>query len=653
MLAQIRAFSNTIYAKAIMFLLLVAMAAFGVQGVSHMGGIKDTVVEAGGRSINSQKFRHYFDSYKKQIEEQQGQSIPLDELMKANIDGRLAAELASEESVAELITREGVRPSDKLVMDKIGHNPRLIDPITGKFDDKAYKTLLAQNGLTAQDFEGSLRDQQAQSHFGSGLGAGAIAPAIYAALGAAYEQENRTVRFLLLSPQTIGGPVQPSDAQLLAYMKAHADQLVKPESRTITLVRFSAAQIAPTINPRDADLKKRYDFEKDSLSKPELRTVTQLVLQNAAQANEASQRIRSGQSPADVAKVLKVTAPQEVRDTPKSRIADPKVADTAFSLKAGEVSGPIQGALAWAVVKVTGVTPGHEATFSEVRDRLVQEARKAQSADRALELSKKYDDLHSGGTGLVEAAKKVGAQVVQLPAITKDGHTTDGRQLQLPPKFLQAAFNLAKGGETEGVEEAAPGEYYAIRIEDVTPQGPFKLEEVRGPLTQQLVREELVKRLQAKADDLAARVRKGQSLDDVAKSVGAQVNSIKGLSRGDRQAGQSLGGQFMNAVFGSKTGEVATALMPAGVAVLRIETSSPGDTANIARQAQAQRTAIASAISRDFAEATRDAARTLIKPRTDLKRARAAAGGDPDTLNVDPAAAKTTSDPAKPAKRAP
>ena len=96
MLAQIRAFSNTIYAKAIMFLLLVAMAAFGVQGVSHMGGIKDTVVEAGGRSINSQKFRRFFDSYKKQIEEQQGQPIPLDELMKANIDGRLASELASE-----------------------------------------------------------------------------------------------------------------------------------------------------------------------------------------------------------------------------------------------------------------------------------------------------------------------------------------------------------------------------------------------------------------------------------------------------------------------------------------------------------------------------------------------------------------------------
>lgn len=653
MLAQIRAFSNTIYAKAIMFLLLVAMAAFGVQGVSHMGGLKDTVIEAGGRSINSQKFHRYFDTYKKQIEQQQNQPISLDDLMRANIDGRLATELASEESVAELISREGVRPSDKLVIDKISHNPRLMDPITGKFDEKAYKTLLAQNELTAEDFESSLRDQQAQAHFASGLGAGAIAPAIYAALGAAYGQENRSIRFILVSPQTIGGPIHPTDQQLVAYMKAHADQFMRPETRVITLARFSAALIAPTLKPSDEDLKKRYEFEKDTLSKPELRTVTQLALQNAAQAAEAAQRMRTGQAPADVAKALKVAPPQELRDTPKSRIADPKVADAAFSLKPGEVSGPIQGALAWAVVKVTGVTPGHEASFSEVKDRLIQEARKAQSADRALELSKKYDDLHSGGMGLVEAAKKVGAPVVQFPPINKEGHTSDGRQLQLPPKFLQSAFNLAKGGETEGVEEAGPGEYYAIRIEDVRPQGPSTLDEVRAVATQQVVRDDLLKRLQAKADELTARIRKGQSLDDVAKSIGAQVNTIKGLSRGDRQAGQSLGGQFMNAVFGSKTGEVATALMPAGLAILRVESSSPGDTMNIARQAQAQRPAIAGAISRDFADATRTAATLLVKPQTDLKRARAAAGGDPDSLTADPATTKGANGGAKPAQPAP
>ena len=119
MLAQIRAFSNTIFAKGILVLLLLALVGFGVQGVSRMGNVKDTVVEAGGRSVSSAKFRQFFDTYHKQIDQQQGQPVPSDALFKANIDGRLAEEVAVEESVAELLNREGIRPSDRLIAERV------------------------------------------------------------------------------------------------------------------------------------------------------------------------------------------------------------------------------------------------------------------------------------------------------------------------------------------------------------------------------------------------------------------------------------------------------------------------------------------------------------------------------------------------------
>ena len=120
MLSMIREFANTIWAKAIFVVLLLSLIGFGMQGVSHMGGIKDTVVEAGSRSVGSAKFRRFFETYKKQLEQQQqGQPIPVDALFKANIDGRLAGEVAIEESLSELILREGVRPSDKLIAERV------------------------------------------------------------------------------------------------------------------------------------------------------------------------------------------------------------------------------------------------------------------------------------------------------------------------------------------------------------------------------------------------------------------------------------------------------------------------------------------------------------------------------------------------------
>jgi len=650
MLAQIRAFSNTIFAKAILVLLLLALVGFGVQGVSRMGNVKDTVVEAGGRSVSSAKFRQFFDTQRKQIDQQQGQPVPVDALFKANIDGRLADEVAVEESVAELLNREGVRPSDRLVAERVrDEGKRFLDPITGRFDDKAYKAFLAQNGLTTEDFEGGVRDQLAQSHFGAGLGAGMNAPLIYSTLAAAYGQDNRTLRFFIVTPQTMGPPLKPTDAQLTAFMKEHAAQLIKPETRVITLARFSAGQIAPTLTPDPADLQKRFAFEKDSLSKPELRSVEQLVLSNGAQAAEAARRIKAGEAPAAVAKALGVAAPLELANTPKSRISDPKVADAAFSLKAGETSGPIQGTLAWAVVKVTGMTPGHEVSFDEVKDKIVAEARKAQAADKALEMSKKFDDLHSGGTALVAAANKVGAQVVQLPPITKDGHTGGGQQLQLPPKFLQQAFSLAKGAETEGVEEIAPGEYYAIRVEAINPQAPFTLEEIRVPLTREVVQEDMLKRLQTRGDELLARAKKGESLDALAAASGAKVSEIKGLARADQTAAQTLGQRFVGAVFAAKAGDLVQALLPSGLAIVHVDAAGAGDPTSIAQQAVAQRRGAAGAVNREIAEATRAAARALVKPHIDLKRARAAAGGDPDTVVTDASAGAGAAKAAKPA----
>jgi len=650
MLAQIRAFSNTIFAKAILVLLLLALVGFGVQGVSRMGNVKDTVVEAGGRSVSSAKFRQFFDTQRKQIDQQQGQPVPVDALFKANIDGRLADEVAVEESVAELLNREGVRPSDRLVAERVrDEGKRFLDPITGRFDDKAYKAFLAQNGLTTEDFEGGVRDQLAQSHFGAGLGAGMNAPLIYSTLAAAYGQDNRTLRFFIVTPQTMGPPLKPTDAQLTAFMKEHAAQLIKPETRVITLARFSAGQIAPNLTPDPADLQKRFAFEKDSLSKPELRSVEQLVLSNGAQAAEAARRIKAGEAPAAVAKALGVAAPLELANTPKSRISDPKVADAAFSLKAGETSGPIQGTLAWAVVKVTGMTPGHEVSFDEVKDKIVAEARKAQAADKALEMSKKFDDLHSGGTALVAAANKVGAQVVQLPPITKDGHTGGGQQLQLPPKFLQQAFSLAKGAETEGVEEIAPGEYYAIRVEAINPQAPFTLEEIRVPLTREVVQEDMLKRLQTRGDELLARAKKGESLDALAAASGAKVSEIKGLARADQTAAQTLGQRFVGAVFAAKAGDLVQALLPSGLAIVHVDAAGAGDPTSIAQQAVAQRRGAAGAVNREIAEATRAAARALVKPHIDLKRARAAAGGDPDTVVTDASAGAGAAKAAKPA----
>ena len=157
----------------------------------------------------------------------------------------------------------------------------------------------------------------------------------------------------------------------------------------------------------------------------------------------------------------------------------------------------------------------------------------------------------------------------------------------------------------------------------------------------------MLKRLQARGTDLVARAKKGESLDALAAASGAKVSEIKGLARADQNAAQALGQQFVGTVFASKTGETVQALLPNGLAIIRIDAAGAGDPASVAQQAVAQRRNAASAVNRQIAEATRTAARTVVKPHIDLKRARGAAGGDPDTVVTD--ASGTAAKAAKPA----
>ncbi|PHY13035.1 hypothetical protein CSW58_08505 [Caulobacter sp. B11] len=56
------------------------------------------------------------------------------------------------------------------------------------------------------------------------------------------------------------------------------------------------------------------------------------------------------------------------------------------------------------------------------------------------------------------------------------------------------------------------------------------LDEVREPLAQQWVLTETLKRLKVKADELAARVRKGESIESVAAASGSRVQRVAGMS---------------------------------------------------------------------------------------------------------------------------
>ena len=627
MLAAIRAFAKSWVAAGLMVLLIASFALWGIRDVFH-AKISDAVIVAGSRSVSADQFKREFDQTKAQYEKQAGQPITTEFAVANGLDKQILEGMATREAFAALMARIGLLPSDKLVVSQIQKIPAFFDPVSGRFDKASYQQRLGENGLTVAAFEQMVRDDVGEQMFSSGLVGGVMTPRAYTAMAAVYGLENRDVALATLEPQNVPAPPPPTDAQLTDFMKENAARLMRPEFRAISIVRFSPAQMVAAGPVDQAEVLKRFNFRKDTLSKPETRSIVQIPAKDAAAAAQITARLARGEAPDAIARSLGVAA-ISYGDKPQTAIPDGKVAAAAFQAKPGQVQ-TVQGNLGLAVVRVDAVSPGHTVTLEEIRPAIEAEVRKDAAASKIDALTQAYDDAHTKGATLAEAAQKAGVPVAALPPVAKQGIDQQGHPVPgLTQKIVDTAFALPPGGESELVD-AGGGEYFALKVDKVIPPAMPALADVKAELTRVWMMRQVVTRLQAKAEELAARVKKGESLDAVAASAGAKVTHLTGLSRQSASQNQQLGQELIAQVFTGKPGDVFVAGGQTGVSVGKIEAIRTADIDAMARAVDANRGRMTEAYLRELLTAAHVAARDKVKVRIDPARARTALGLDPN-----------------------
>lgn len=638
MLAAFRVFAKSWVAAGLIGLLIIAFAVFGLQDVfSHQLG--DSVVVAGSRKVSPADFRREFDAVRKRAEEQMGQPVSAEVAAENGLDRQVLQGLATREAFAELLHRMGIRPSDKDVVAQIAKIPAFFNPVSGQFDKALYQQRLAQNEMRPQAFEAMLRDEMAQQHLVSALTQALQAPRAYSALAAIYALENRDVSYLTIDPGSVPRPAAPTDAQLTAFMKENAAQLTMPEFRVLTVVRFSPQLVGANITVDEAELKKRYEFRKDTLSTPETRTLVQIPAKDAAAAKTITARLQAGAAPGVIAKSLGVDA-ISYDNRPQTAIADRKLAEAAFKLQPGQVA-TVQGDLGAAVVKVVAVAPGTTVSFEQARPALEAELRKDAAAEKVYALTQAYDEAHQKGANLTEAAEKAGVAATTIGPVAKDGRDQTGQSLGgLNQKLMDSAFSLPAGGESP-VVEAGNGEYFAVRVEKIIPPALPPLAEVKPQLAQAWMMRETAKAMQAKADELAARVRKGESLDAVAASAGTKVTRVAAVDRRTGQQNPLVSPEILGHVFGGKPNDVFVArARNFAMVVGKVDATHVGDPAQLAMLAEQTRPQMTATIFREIGQSAQTAARDELKVKVDYNRARAAIGLPPLDAKGKPEPAK-------------
>jgi peptidyl-prolyl cis-trans isomerase D len=614
MISILRTFTKSWIFQGVLVLLIASFAVYGLRDVfgSHQ---TNAVIVAGGRTFTDQDFKRDFENYKRSYSEQNpGQSFTSDDFVNSGQYMAMIDQLADETGLNAWLDVVGVRPSAKLIADQLVKSPTFFNAVTGRFDPVAYHNTLAQNGLDEKTFQQELSDQIATAQYGDAALAGVKAPRIAAAVEAAFTTQTRDASFFILSPDTVAKPGAPSDAELQAFYKDHTKDLTIPELRQAELVKFDPVEIAAGI-PADEDaLKKMYAAQQSSLGTPEQRSFVEVTAPNTNAANAISSALKAGAAPdaaasANGGKVITYQAKTQT-DVP-----DSKIAAAAFAMKAGDVSGPVTGDFATGVIKLTDVKPGAIPSYDNVRAKLLASYQQAKAADKINQIVNDFQKAHDAGEPFDTTVQKMGLKVIQLPAMTAEGHTGN-QQIDYArfPNVVKAIYDL-QVNQSSDVEEMGGGQYYALKLVSDKPAGPPPFDQMKPDLIKFWTMDKVATAVAAAADQAQTRLNAGDKFEKVAADLHVSIQPVTGVDRAD--TAKKLNPAMVAHLFMAKPGETFQAAADRlHVAIGRLDAVHQADPAASNTAATAMRGQFSNSFSQDLANITRKQARVTVKTQT-------------------------------------
>ncbi len=653
MISLLRQFTKSWVFTAMMALLIASFAIFGLRDV--FGNMTSgEVVKAGTRTVTAEEFKQQFDSYKQRYaQKNNGQTFTNEDFVAQGQHIQMLNEVANTTAFSAWLDTLGVKAQAKTIVEQIAKIPAFFNGVTGKFDKATYQDTLARNQLTQKAFEEQIADQIANRQYLAAAIAGFKAPRLYAAAQAAMTLQARDASAFIISAKDVAPVGDPNDAEITAFYQQHLSDMQQPEMRMATMVLVSPQQYMAGITVDDAELHKMYQNRLTTLVTPELRSFVTVSAPDAASAAAISTALKNGDTPEAAAKAHKG---QVITYAAKSQTAvpDEKLAQAAFAMKTGDVSGAIQGSLGYAVVKMGDIKIGSTPSFEGVRDQLANDYRKEKAADKVNEVVHKFQDAHERGDDFDATAKALGLQVQPLLPMTADGQAQNPQTGQMTdysqkaPAVVKDIYELSSAGATSDVEELGDGAYFALKLIGIKPAGAPPLAQVKGELAQVWKAQKLNAAISAKGDEAKARLDKGESLEAVAASMGAQVQHINGLDRMKaQQMQQQIPGQLAARIFRSKQGEVFTIAGQQGYIVGRVDAIHQPDVNATNVMTTQARPMLTQQVQQDLVAGTQTAARTLVKTTIYPKQAERVLGVTPADDSKDVKAPKDAKKDAK------
>ena len=443
----------------------------------------------------------------------------------------------------------------------------------GQFDRGIYEQVLAANGMVEQAFIDSMRREISRDQLLGSL-AGALpqstqlADRLYR-----WRNERRTADYFVLKYDPNSAVATPDDTILRRYHGDNAARFTAPDYRKITYIHLTPDDVMGNITIPENELRDAYDSRLDEFSIAERRTVQQMIFADEVAARKAAGMLAEGRAFVALAKKLANQDPKATNLGDVLRDGLPgTLGENVFKLSTGETSPPLKGPFGWYLMRVIAVKQATIRSLEEVRALIHDELASDRAIEVLFELSNTLQDILGGGATLAAAASQIGAKLIYVAALDRQGRGADGKPIaDIPQGLIENAYNTLIGEQSALVDSGDSG-YLIVQVESETPSVLREFGSVRNDVIAAWKREYRRDKLENRANEIVERLNKGARLRHITAELklGA-VTTSAAFTRAGQDAGANVPRGLAADLFASKIGGGASAETTAGftVAILK------------------------------------------------------------------------------------
>ena len=512
--------------------LALSFVVWGIADVfTGMGG--DAVATVGATDIGQGDFQRSYRNFLRNQGQQMGAEITPDMAQKMGLGQVALQQMVSRAALDNEGSKLGLTTPDAEVAQEVRGMSVFRGPL-GSFDRPTFLQAINNAGYSEDEFIAENRRDMTRNQLTRAIEGDFMIPPTYAQALFEFINERRAADYVIVSPDTAGAIAPPGDAVLTAYVKANPDRFSTPEYRDADYASITVDDVLPSVAVTDAQIRQAYDNAKATYQVPEKRDVQQIEFQTEAQAKDARAKLDGGMAFDALAASLKKSGKDIALGTlAQSDLPDAGRAKAIFALPLDQVSQPVKtGFGGWALLRVTKITPGVNRGLDDVKDELKKTLAQQLAANKLVDAVNAFTDARSGGDDLAAAARKAGMKVGHVKAVDAGGLTPDGARAEVPadPEFLPALFKAEVGEDSDPFSTRA-GNYFAVKVNGVTPPKLKSLDLVRADAANSWSLEQRNRLVAEKAASLTAQAEKEKSLDGAAKALKVSVQHSPALNR--------------------------------------------------------------------------------------------------------------------------